>query len=492
MPFEISDVIRVSAEVRAGGVARKEFGRTLLLTVDATLSAGGAGKVQAFARMADVAEVFGSTTEPYQAAQIYFQQVPRPKNLLIGRWANVATPTTLTGGAHAALADLQAITDGSFTLGGQEYAGLDLSGVTDLAGVATALQTALRAGPDVRVDAVVVSYANSRFNLSIPDGSDVGGGFGAAASGTALGTPLGLSDALATYRGGSEMEAVQEALTAIEALDDSFYFISIDKQFNGTDTAVDVAEWAAARRYMAFLGSSEGQALMPNDATSQLAEIAGLESPRAIGNWSTAQDYLGLSMAGRLSSVDFALPNSLITAKFKAAPGITPSVITESQKAELDRKRCNYYVRFSGNAIYTEGVTPKPGVWIDVQYFLDWMVNAVEVDVWNLLVSSPSVPQTPTGMQAIREKIVNVLEQGVTNGGIAPGTVSPDFILDIRQSTGNLEFDGVLTNGYLVYHTPLAAQSQTDRDARKSPPFKIWLKGSGAIHNANIALVFEN
>ena len=130
--------------------------------------------------------------------------------------------------------------------------------------------------------------------------------------------------------------------------------------------------------------------------------------------------------------------------------------------------------------------------WVDVRFWLDWLVNAIQLDVFNLLYASPRVPQTEIGTATIQGVIDSACQQGVRNGGIAPGILSAANILDVQQTTGNLDFDGFLPKGYLIYAPPFSQQSTSDRNARKSTPFKVWLKGSGAIHFVDIALIYEN
>ena len=173
-------------------------------------------------------------------------------------------------------------------------------------------------------------------------------------------------------------------------------------------------------------------------------------------------------------------------------PGTKADEISASQKIELDRKRINRYTPYGDFNIYEEGVTFQTGTWIDVRYWLDWFVGAVRTDVFNLLASSPRIPQTNAGIATIVNVIEAVCRQGVANGGIAPGVVTAGMAADIRQSTGDDEFDGVLSNGYLVFVSPLASQAQADREARQSPPFRIWVKGSGAVHFVEIDITFEN
>ena len=102
MTLGIQDIVEVKAEITARGAGGREFGRTLLLTTDPTMGAG-AGRVGVFASMDEVARVFTAGSVPYQAAQVYFSQVPYPRNLVIGRWINTRESARLIGGIPRAL-----------------------------------------------------------------------------------------------------------------------------------------------------------------------------------------------------------------------------------------------------------------------------------------------------------------------------------------------------------------------------------------------------
>ena len=102
MTLGIQDIVEVRAQIRPRGAGGREFGRTLLLTTDPTLDAG-AGRVGVFASMDEVARTFAADSGSYQAAQVYFSQVPYPRNLVIGRWINTRESARLTGGSPRAL-----------------------------------------------------------------------------------------------------------------------------------------------------------------------------------------------------------------------------------------------------------------------------------------------------------------------------------------------------------------------------------------------------
>ena len=102
MTLGIQDIVEVRAQITPRGAGSREFGRTLLLTTDPTLGAG-AGRVGVFASMDEVARTFTPGSGSYQAAQVYFSQVPYPRNLVIGHWINTRESARLTGGSPASL-----------------------------------------------------------------------------------------------------------------------------------------------------------------------------------------------------------------------------------------------------------------------------------------------------------------------------------------------------------------------------------------------------
>ena len=717
MSLDIGSIVRVTAQIAPQGVLRRDFGRTLFLTVDDTLGVSGADRVQTFASMDDVAAVFEPDSKPYKAAAIYFQQEPYPRNLLVARWVADAKPTVITGrtpasldairgratvvtgtgtvaepvnfygretavtgtGTVASLATLQGITAGTVTFLGQTVTGIDFSGATDLDGVASVLQTDLRATNASDLAAVEVEYdsAAAAFVVTLPldangaavsvsaaftgaEADDLGldtativAGVDSIKSGTvtfagetatgidfsavtdyddvasvlqtalrgATGTTLdavevvydgdattfvvaiplaadgsatavtaafsgaeadelgldtativdgvdaiqsgtvtflgetfsdidftdvesladvastlqtalrtstaaGFSEAEVEYDalqsafavsidrldadeflagdtaddlgldGGSiaagyASETIEAALADLLALDSDWYFTVPDSAIRDGDGARALAAWTASRPYMLALDVTGADVLEAGEDDSLAAELSALGYDNAFAVWSQTEDHKALSLAGRLSAINFAAANSLLTAKFKALPGTTPDALTTTQQGELVRKRINYYAPFGGDAIVAEGMTLKPGRWIDTQYWLDWLINAIRTSVYNLLRQSARVPQTARGVAAIKSVVQRVCEEGVRNGGIAPGFVSEALRADIIAVTGNGNFSGRLTRGYLVHAGSIAEQAQSDREQRKAPPARVWLKHSGAVHTVDIALTLE-
>jgi len=503
MTLSIDNIVSISDVITPQGVLRRDFGIMLLITTDKTLGTGS-NRVGIFPNSNAIAEVFAEDTEPRKAADILFQQTPYPKNLVVGRWIDAAAVADLTGGTPGTLAEFQAISDGSFVCKGEDFSLMDFSADTSYSEVAEAIEAKLNASADPDLTTCTVTYDSVKGAFVIATTTT-----GNDAELTILSTtdPLvgtdisGLlaMDADSDYvlNQGLDAETITEAINIIIGLNDSPYFIVLDQTITDYEDILAISTWVATRRYMFSMSSAEAGALTTDEADTNLAKLFALVPPRTYGTWSESTDYKALSAAGRLSSINFAQNNSLITMNLRQLPGTLADDLTATEKAELDRKLVNYYVPLfatgsPGANSYLTGTTFKSGVWQDVRYWLDWLVNAIQVDVFNLLYASARVPQTEAGVTAIQEVIEAVCKQGVANGGIAPGNLSAANVLDVKQTTGNLDFDGFLPKGYLIYAAPLSQQSQSDREQRKSPPFKDWLKGSGAIHFVEIDLVFEN
>ena len=391
---------------------------------------------------------------------------------------------------------------GSLSWQGSTITGLDFTGATSYADVAQTLQTALRAvraaaRADLRSAAVTYHPAGFflvelRFDPSDDEPYPITGYMADVAQGVA--SALGLdSDLGGIITQGHTTETIEEGMSAIGALDDSWYFVALDSGITAAIDLLALSRWVqAANNYMLALDVTGDSVLVQGESTSLAAQIAVLEPERTFLVWSRTSDHKALSLAGRLSTVNFDGQNTLITAKFKSLPGTVPDVLTTAQKEELDRKRVGYYTRFGPDAIFAEGWLTN-GDWIDVRYWLDWLSLTIQFEVYGLLRQHPTrVPQTDAGIASITAAVERVCEAGRRNGGIAPGVVSEVLANDIRLATGNPSFDGLLTLGYLVSVGRVADQSQANRDARIAPPISVWLKGSGAVHYVEIRLIFTN
>ena len=395
-------------------------------------------------------------------------------------------------------AGVDGIGAGSLTWQGYTISGLDFTGAASYDDVANIVQTALRAvtasgRADLRSASVEYDPADFfRASLGFRTNGDpypINGFKVDVAQGAA--SALGLDNASGgSIDPGHASETIEDAMDAISGLDDGWYFVTVDSSITTGADLLSLSRWVQAKTHMLALDVVDEGVLTPNESTSLAAQLSALAQQRTFLVWSRTRDSKALSLAGRLSSVNFDGQNTLITPKFKSLPGTSPDIVTTAHKGELDRKWVGYYTRFGPDAIFAEGWT-QSGDWIDVRYWLDWITKAMQMEVYNLLRQHPTrVPQTAEGLASIEAAIERVCEAGRRNGGIAPGRVSEAVANDIRLASNNPAFDGFLPTGYLVVIGSIADQLQIDRDARVSPTIRVWLKGSGAMHHITIGLVF--
>jgi hypothetical protein len=146
-------------------------------------------RFRAYASALAIATDFGATAPEYLAASLYFQQVPQPSTLLIGRWAKVATSARLKGGFTSVAAQVMSawttVSNGGFniTIDGvvKNITALDFTAQTNLNGVASVITTALGAA-----GSCVWNANYSRFEIT---SATTGAGTAAAGNITLTGVP---------------------------------------------------------------------------------------------------------------------------------------------------------------------------------------------------------------------------------------------------------------------------------------------------------------
>lgn len=148
--LSVSRLIQVSVALGANPVVGRAF-NCLMIAGDSPVISG-LQRVRSYTSLSQVATDFGLTAPEYNAAALYYDQSPQPVNLMIGRWLSAATSGFNLGAILTAsqqvLSNWTGITTGAFKItvdGGALTAvsSINLSGVTNLNGIASAINTAL-------------------------------------------------------------------------------------------------------------------------------------------------------------------------------------------------------------------------------------------------------------------------------------------------------------------------------------------------------------
>lgn len=483
----VSDVVNVTTTITPVAASTRNFGAALHIgstdVIDTT------ERLRTYASLEQVGYDFGTTDPEYIGATRHFSQSPQPSILYIGRWAQTATKGRLNGGVLNASEQLmtswQEITTGSMkiTIDGtlKTLTALSFAACNTLPAVAAVVTTALGASGTCEWDS-----ANDRFIIkSATTGTSSTVSYGSAnVSGTDISAPMKLTSGLASVP--VDGIAAETLVDAVEALADKSgdWYAAVVLPTTATDSAiVTAAQTIEGYNKKRIIGRTitSTTVLDPNYTTDLGSLLHTANLTRAWCQYS-ADPYAVCSFFGRAATVDFTGSKTTITMNFKTEPGVAAETLSETQVGALRSKRCNVFVNYDNDtAIIQEGVMSAQ-LFFDERHGLDWLENAIQTAVWNLLyTSSTKIPQTDAGTTQIVAEIEKVLAQAVNNGLVAPGVWNADGF-------GALSRGDTLSKGWYVYAPPVASQSQADREARKSVPIQIAVKLAGAVHSVNATI----
>lgn len=154
---------------------------------------------------------------------------------------------------------------------------------------------------------------------------------------------------------------------------------------------------------------------------------------------------------------------------YKQLAVVRPAALSAADEKTLKDAGLNYYIVSAKNI--TQNGKVRAGEWIDVIRFRDWLVNDMQMRVFNQFVINPKIPYTDNGIGLIQNQMIASLKQGVTNGGIAPeefdedGNPIPSFTTTV----------------------PLAANlTSSQKASRQLTGCKFAARLAGAIHAVEI------
>lgn len=487
--LSVSDVVNVSWSLSQQAIGVRNFGALLICGASDVIDT--TERIRSYANVTAVAADFGTMAPEYLSAALFFSQNPQPSILYIGRWAKTATAGHLYGGLHTLSAQttlvttLHAITDGSLVIPtdgtNRTVTGLNFSSIVTLSDAAAVIDAAWTYGT-VTWDAVLGRFA---LTSGTTGSTSTVGYCTAAGSGTDISATCKFTTGLAfTPIVGHASETPVQCATVMAGLEGDWYGLLFADTGLTDQNHIDLANYIEAAnpsRIYGLMTSATG-VIDPNSTTDIAYTLSAAKYMRTFMRYSSTSPYAIASMFGRAFTVDFTANNTTITLKFKNEPGVTAELLTETQAATLDAKHVNYFVRYNNSAsIIQQGVMAN-GYFFDEVHGADWLSNAVQTNVWNVLYTSTTkIPQTDPGVHRLATAAEQACIQGVNNGLLAPGTWTGDPIGPIK--TGD-----TLPLGYYVYMPPVASQSQSDRDARKAPVMQIAAKLAGAVHSSNVLI----
>lgn len=452
----VSDVVNVQIVMAPKAAAPRDFGALLILGPSDVIDTNE--RIRQYSSSDGVVADFGTTAPEYLAANLFFSQSPQPSQLYVGRWAKSPSAARLNGSvlskSDQEMGNFTDVANGGMqiTIDGvaADVTAVDLSGETNLNGVASAVTTALAGA------ATCVWNANfSRFELtSSTTGPTSTIGYATApATGDDLASLLGLVTGQASApANGADAETLLDAVAELAGMSNAWYGLLVADENLDEDDVLSVAAFTEGAGQSRIFGytTQNGLALDSTSTTDIASKLKAAKYKRTFDQFSSSSPYAAASIFGRAFTVNFQGNNTTITLKFKQEPGVAAESLNATQAAALSAKNCNVFVNYSNDtAIIQEGVMAN-GDFFDEVHGLDWLQNDLQTAVYNLLYTSTTkIPQTDQGINRVVTTLCQRLEQAVANGLVAPGVWNgPEF--------GALKTGQVLSAGYYVYAPPVA------------------------------------
>lgn len=483
----VSRYVPVSVSLTSPVLVAQSINTLLVITSDTVIDAGE--RMRTYEGLSAVARSFGTDSEAYRAADIWFSQDPRPHNIMIGRWIKEPSPASLVGGILTAAdqnMDLwRAVTAGSFTIpvGGtpQTVSGLDFSAQGNLNGVATIINGALT-GAEIR-------WTGERFIVnSTTTGVTATLGFMTPV------TPATGMDISAMLRGqqgsgggrvvdGHAPETALAAALEIDGLYSSqFYAVVVPE--GDDDDQLQLAAWCEGADPVHCLGvtTQDTNSLDLESEDDIGAQLHGFGYMKTVVMYSTYSKYAVCGYLARILTTDWTGSNTALTMKYKRAPGVHIEALSSYQADTLAEKAINVYTGVANGAnIIQEGVQAS-GDWSDLIIGADALALGVQNALFAAMYQTATkIPQTDIGMTILRNRASAACSRFVTNGYLAPGVwFAPGF--------GGLDYAGQLQTGYYVWSPSVGEQPEEDRVTRAAPLIQIACKTAGAFHKVDVSI----
>lgn len=429
----------------------------------------------------------------YWAAKAVFDQSVHPQEFVVGRVFEEAVPAQLMGAAIIDLAPLAAISDGSFVVTVADDTGtpvilsvenIDLTGVINVAGVATAVNSAISdASLNTQITASV-EYSG-RLTLTAIGGNVTITHAEAGVTGTDVSDLLKLSqvaggqkwDAYAPNELASEIQMIASAARV------SGYQVfgwALDKKYRDTPAQKTVSDWAETQSWKAWaIQCTNSPTAYDSGDTTNICYYGKALAYKATSVQYSAypQYYPEITYAMQPLAVNYGLRDSVVTACFKNASGIPVENLTEAQLAVLTSRNCNTFVQVGNTArTHRYGTQTADTWWTDSYCGACNYREAIQTNVANCLYRNKVVPYTPRGQIMIVSAIDKACSDYVYNGYLAE-----------RQIIDETNENGYATlKPYDIQPTLIYRATETQRAKGILPPIQVVSYEAGAIRHVDI------
>lgn len=269
-------------------------------------------------------------------------------------------------------------------------------------------------------------------------------------------------------------KTVAENMALIASADNDFYgLVYVSRK---QEDIVAMADWCEANKKLYGTAIDE-----PGAKNSEVTTDTG--SVLQNGNYfrtywfyheDAANDYPESGVMGRCFAV---MPGGETWAN-KQLAGIKTNRMAEHEYQAVTKKNGNTFEAFRNIAITQNGKVAA-GEWIDVIRFRDWLEETIKTEIFSMLINRDKLPFTDTGIAMVENVLNQVLRLGQDRGGIAPTEYDED---------GNKNL------GYTITVPKASRISANVKAQRVLRDIKFTARLAGAIHVIEITgnVTYEN
>jgi hypothetical protein len=491
----IQSLIDVTVTLSPTAAAERDFGVLLMLGDSNVIDTDA--RYREYTTLSQVVADFGTSAPEYLSAVIFFAQNPRPDILLIGKWARTATKARLYSAVFSAaqqaslISSISSITNGKYNVsfdGGATIltsGAMNFTGVTTMSAIAALVNTSL-SGLTCTWNAVSGQFIVERTTTGVSSRITA---FYDPSSGTDVSVLLKLRETDVREVRGIDAETALVATNILLGMTISWYGLMFAAATMPSDSSyleVAAAIEAASPSRIFGVTSADTNILSPSSTSDIAYSLRALGLNRTFVQYASGSPYSCAAIFGRAFTVDFRGNNTTITLMFKQEVGVVAEVLTQTQAAAVRGKNCNVFVRYNNGTAIIQFGTMSSGQYFDVIHGTDWLADAIQTGVYNLLYQSTTkIPLTDEGVHQVLSVVESVLSQGVTNGLVAPGVWNggPFGVLTSGQ---------FMPTGFYTYTPPVSSLTAGQRAARQAPPIQCAINLGNAIHEANVAITVNS
>lgn len=452
-----------------------------------------------FSSADSVAEYFGTNSDEYKFAAVYFggynnSQI-KPSLLYFYRLTPEGAAPFVRGktlSPAAALATIKAVNAGDITisLSGTKYTatGIDFSAVTSLSDAALVLQTALTAkDADVTVGYNSVNDAFTITSTEVGEQESI-----TVPTGTAA-VALGFNEETATVSAGEDATDAVGSMTNLTRQFQNFVTFTTLAEPEDTD-ALALASWVSSQAnagtmYLYVCWDSSKANL---DATNTTVIAEQIKALNATGTTVVYPSYnIAAFVMGTAASIAWDQTNGTITFAFKAQSGLAADVTDTQHSIALLGHGVNfignYATRNDNFVFFYNGQMFGEWAWIDTYLNACYLCNKLQVQLMAMFTSNRRIPYTSAGYAIIRANCRDVIEAAINNGVINIGvSLSNAQKSQLTSELGGDFSDEIYNTGYYLQILDATAQA---RQQRVSPPCNLVYTYGGAVQRLTVPAI---